>query len=63
MPGRSVTAKCGLFGEHRNDVGSERADLDVSGAFAEFEGANDGVGYDAKAELAERRGAFAVCTG
>jgi len=53
LPGRSVTASAGCLGECRDDVGIEGAHLDVGGAFAEFEGADNGVGNDTEADAVE----------
>jgi hypothetical protein len=41
----------GAFREDGSHVGRERADFDVGGAFAEFEGADDGVGNDSEGDL------------
>ena len=43
----------GLAGEYGNHVRRERAEFEIGAALAEFEGANDGVGNDAKDEFVE----------
>src|SRR5712664_3533807 len=53
----------GLLGEDRDDVGIKRAHLDIGGAFAQFQGANDGVGDDAKSDTRIWRRTSAVATG